>query len=47
MYGSSQDNKDISSFIYVSYYELDTVIIVNLKGQIDFENFTTRRKVKL
>ena len=43
----SQDNKDISSFTCVTNYELDIITVVNLKGQINSEAFTTRTMVKL
>jgi len=42
-----QDTKDISSLTYVTDYELDIVIVSNLKGKINFENFTTQGMVKL
>jgi len=44
---SSQDNKDISSFAYVTDYELGIVIFNNLKGRINLEDVTTRRVVQL
>jgi hypothetical protein len=44
---SSQDNKDIWSFTYVTDYELGIVVVANLKGRIKFEDVTTRRVVEL
>jgi hypothetical protein len=42
-----QDNKDISSFTYVTDYELGIIIIANLKGRINSEDFTTCRVLQV
>jgi len=44
---TNQDNKAISSFTYVTDYELYIVINAKLKGRINLEDVTTCRVVKL
>jgi len=42
-----QVNKDISSFTFVTDYELGIVINYNQRGRINLEGFTTHRVVHL